>query len=242
MIAKLKKVLYTVDELHQDGDIVVQVADDGLIQAWSISQFRASRVAVRGKHELERMERAVPASVLRDARSLSEALARDKTSALPWGDWRIERLRRLDKTKRAAVAIAQVSDIRQIKKLYTKSLTAHKLYCELEIAEGSIECVGELGKVSIPANLTLPGRIGLNVRYLVEAIKNLVTKDYVGVAIVPYKGTRIFSLASECERHYIVEMRKRINCANESRKGNQAGVLQVRHARRLNDGIVHNSA
>jgi len=209
MIQKLKKVLYTVDEFHPDGDIVIQVSDEGLIQAWSISEYRAACVFARGKHELEKMERAVPEIVLRDAKSLGEALARDKTSALPLGDWRIERLRRLDKTKREAVAIARVSDIRQIKKLYAKSLMTNKLYCELVIAEGSIECVGELGKVSIPANLTLPGHIGLNVRYLVEAIENLVTKDYVGVAIVPHKGARIFSLASECERHYIAEMRKK---------------------------------
>jgi hypothetical protein len=209
MIAKLKKVLYTVDELHQDGDIVVQVADDGLIQAWSISQFRASRVAVRGKHELERMERAVPASVLRDAKSLSEALARDKTSALPWGDWRVETLRSLEEAEKLATAIVRVSDIRSLTKLYAKSLSSHELYCELEIRKKNIECTGELGKVVVPAELTLPGRIGLNTRYLAEAIKNLITRDKVGIAIVRFKGTHILMLASEHERHYIAEMRKK---------------------------------
>ena len=209
MIAKLKKVLYTVDELHPDGDIVIQVSDDGLIQAWSISQYRATCVIMRGKHELEKIERAVPAIELRNARSLGEALARDKTSALPWGDWRVETLRSLEEARKLATAIVHVNDIGSLTKLYAKSLSSHELYCELVIGEESIECTGELGKVVVPAELTLPGRIGLNTRYLAEAIKNLIARDKVGIAIVRFKGTHILMLASEHERHYIAEMRKK---------------------------------
>jgi len=209
MIAKLKKVLYTVDELHPDGDIVIQVTDDGLIQAWSISRFRASRVIARGKHEFEKMAWAVPACVLRNAKSLGEALERNKISALPLGDWRVETLRSLEEAKKLATAIVRVSDIRSLTKLYAKSLSSHELYCELEIRKKNIECTGELGKVVVPAELTLPGRIGLNTRYLADAIKNLITRDKVGIAIVRFKGTHILMLASEHERHYIAEMRKK---------------------------------
>ena len=209
MIQKLKKVLYTVDELHQDGDIVVQVADDGSIQAWSISQFRASRVIARGKHEFEKMAWAVPACVLRNAKSLGEALERNKISALPLGDWRVETLRSLEEAEKLATAIVRVSDIRSLTKLYARSMAIYELYCELVIGEESIECTGELGKVVIPAELTLPGRIGLNTRYLAEAVKNLIARDKVGIAMVRFKGTHILMLASEHERHYIAEMRKK---------------------------------
>ena len=209
MIQKLKKVLYTVDELHPDGDVVVQVADDGSIQAWSISQFRASRVIARGKHEFEKMAWAVPACVLRNAKSLGEALERHKISALPWGDWRVETLRSLEEADKVAVAIARVSDLKSLTKLYARSMAIYELYCELVIGEESIECTGELGKVVIPAELTLPGRIGLNTRYLAEAVKNLIARDKVGIAIVRFKGTHILILASEHERHYIAEMRKK---------------------------------
>jgi hypothetical protein len=209
MIAKLKKVLYTVDELHPDGDVVVQVADDDSIQAWSISQFRASRVIARGKHEFEKMAWAVPACVLRNAKSLGEALERNKISALPLGDWRVETLRSLEEAEKVALAIARVSDLRSLTKLYARSMAIYELYCELVIGEESIECTGELGKVVIPAELTLPGRIGLNTRYLAEAVKNLIARDKVGIAMVRFKGTHILMLASEHERHYIAEMRKK---------------------------------
>ena len=209
MIQKLKKALYTVDELHPDGDVVVQVADDGSIQAWSISQFRASRVIARGKHEFEKMAWAVPACVLRNAKSLGEALERHKISALPWGDWRVETLRSLEEADKVAVAIARVSDLKSLTKLYARSMAIYELYCELVIGEESIECTGELGKVVIPAELTLPGRIGLNTRYLAEAVKNLIARDKVGIAIVRFKGTHILILASEHERHYIAEREKR---------------------------------
>jgi hypothetical protein len=209
MIAKLKKVLYTVDELHPDGDVVVQVVDDSSVQAWSISQFRAANVIARGKHELHRMERAVPANVLRKAKSLDEALVRDKTKALPWGDWRVEALRSLEEAKKLATAIARVSYLRSLTKLYARPLSIQELYCELVIGEESVDCTGELGKVVAPAELTLPGRIGLNPRYLAEAIKNLIARDKVGIAIVRFKGTHILMLASEYERHYIAEMRKK---------------------------------
>jgi len=209
MIQKLKKALYTVDELHPDGDVVVQVADDGLIQAWSISQFRASRVIARGKHEFEKMAWAVPACVLRNAKSLGEALERNKISALPLGDWRVETLHSLEEAEKLATAIVRVSDIRSLTKLYARSMAIYELYCELVIGEESIECTGELGKVVIPAELTLPGRIGLNTRYLAEAVKNLIARDKVGIAMVRFKGTHILMLASEHERHYIAEMRKK---------------------------------
>jgi hypothetical protein len=209
MIKKLKKVLYTVDELHPDGDVVVQVVDDSSVQAWSISQFRAVCVIARGKHELEKMEWAVPASVLRNAKSLGEVLERHKISALPLGDWRVETLRSLEEAEKAATAIACVSDIRSLTKLYARPLTIHELYCELVIGEEIIECTGGLGRVVIPAELTIPGRIGLNTRYLAEAVKNLIAKDKVGIAIVRLKGTHILMLASEHERHYIAEMRKK---------------------------------
>ena len=209
MIQKLKKALYTVDELHPDGDVVVQVADDGSIQAWSISQFRASRVIARGKHEFEKMAWAVPACVLRNAKSLGEALERNKISALPLGDWRVETLHSLEEAEKLATAIVRASDIRSLTKLYARSMAIYELYCELVIGEESIECTGELGKVVIPAELTLPGRIGLNTRYLADAIKNLITRDKVGIAIVRFKGTHILMLASEHERHYIAEMRKK---------------------------------
>jgi len=209
MIAKLKKVLYTVDELHPDDDVVVQVADDDSIQAWSISQFRASRVIARGKHEFEKMAWAVPACVLRNAKSLGEALERNKISALPLGDWRVETLRSLEEAKKLATAIVRVSDLRSLTKLYARSMAIYELYCELVIGEESIECTGELGKVVIPAELTLPGRIGLNTRYLTEAVKNLIARDKVGIAMVRFKGTHILMLASEHERHYIAEMRKK---------------------------------
>ena len=209
MIQKLKKALYTVDELHPDGDVVVQVADDGLIQAWSISQFRASRVIAREKHEFEKMAWAVPACVLRNAKSLGEALERNKISALPLGDWRVETLHSLEEAEKLATAIVRVSDIRSLTKLYARSMAIYELYCELVIGEESIECTGELGKVVIPAELTLPGRIGLNTRYLAEAVKNLIARDKVGIAMVRFKGTHILMLASEHERHYIAEMRKK---------------------------------
>ena len=209
MIQKLKKALYTVDELHPDGDVVVQLADDDSIQAWSISQFRASRVIARGKHEFEKMAWAVPACVLRNAKSLGEALERNKISALPLGDWRVETLHSLEEAEKLATAIVRVSDIRSLTKLYARSMAIYELYCELVIGEESIECTGELGKVVIPAELTLPGRIGLNTRYLVEAVKNLIARDKVGIAMVRFKGTHILMLASEHERHYIAEMRKK---------------------------------
>ena len=209
MIQKLKKALYTVDELHPDGDVVVQLADDGSIQVWSISQFRAACVIARGKHEFEKMAWAVPACVLRNAKSLGEALERNKISALPLGDWRVEILRSLEEAKKLATAIVRASDIRSLTKLYARSMAIYELYCELVIGEESIECTGELGKVVIPAELTLPGRIGLNTRYLAEAVKNLIARDKVGIAIVRFKGTHILMLASDHERHYIAEMRKK---------------------------------
>jgi hypothetical protein len=147
--------------------------------------------------------------VLRNAKSLGEALERNKISALPLGDWRVETLRSLEEAKKLATAIVRVSDIRSLTKLYAKSLSSQELYCELEIRKKNIECTGELGKVVVPAELTLPGRIGLNTRYLADAIKNLITRDKVGIAIVRFKGTHILMLASEHERHYIAEMRKK---------------------------------
>jgi len=209
MIAKLKKVLYTVDEFHPDGDVVVRVADDCSIQAWSISQFRAACVIARGKHELEKMERAVPEIVLRNARSLGEALARDKTSSLPLGDWRIEVLRLLDEADKVSAAFVRVSDLKHVRELHEKSLSIHGLYCEIVFGEEIIKFEGKLGKVIIPARLTIPGRIGVSVRYLVEAIENLVAKDDIGIAIVQHRDTYVLVLASEHERHYIAEARKR---------------------------------
>ena len=38
MIAKLKKVLYTVDESNPDAVVVVRSADDASIQAWAIAR------------------------------------------------------------------------------------------------------------------------------------------------------------------------------------------------------------
>jgi len=209
MIAKLKKVLYTVDESNPDAVVVVRAADDASIQAWAIARSRAACMIAQGKHEFEKMAWAVPECVLRNAKSLGEALERNKISALPLGDWRVETLRSLEEAEKLAAAIVRVSDIRSLTKLYAKSLSSHELYCELEIRKKNIECTGELGKVVVPAELTLPGRIGLNTRYLAEAVKNLITRDKVGIAIVRFKGTHILMLASEHERHYIAEMRKK---------------------------------
>jgi len=209
MIERLKKVLYTVDESSPDAEVVIQVADDGSVQSWAIASFRAACVIVRGEHELVKAERAVPASVLRNAKSLVEALARDKTSALPLGDWRIKALRSLDEAEKEAVAIAHVSDLKRIEELYTQSLPVYDPYCELAIGEENIEYTARFAKATIPAELTLPGRICLNPRYFVEASQNLVARDTVGVAIVRQNGVRILMLASQHERHYIAEMRRK---------------------------------
>ena len=209
MIAKLKKVLYTVDESNPDAEVVIQVAGEGSVQAWAIAQFRAACVIARGEHELIKTERAVPASLLRNAKSLGEVFAMDKTSGLPLGDWRVKALRSLDEAEKEAVAIARVGDLRRIEELYTQSLPVYDPYCELVIREGNIEYAARFAKAAIPAELTLPGRICLNPRYFVEAVQNLVARDTVGVAIARHNGVRILVLASQHERHYIAEMRKK---------------------------------
>jgi len=207
MITRLKKVLYTVDESHPDSDIVVRAADDVSVQAWSIARSRAACVTVRGKNHLGKAERVVPASALRRAKCLDDILS--EASALSSDDWRAEALRVLDETDKVLAAIVSVSDLKHVRELYDKSLSIYELYCELVFGEERIKLTGKLGKVVIPAKLTLPGRIGVSVQYLVEAIENLVAKDAVSIAVIQNKGTYILVLASKHERHYIAERKKR---------------------------------
>jgi len=208
MIQKLKKVLYTVDESNPDAAVIVRVSDDGLVQAWAISRFRAACMIARGKHDLGKLERIVSVSTLRRAKRISDALTEQETGALSPDDWRAEALRVLDETDKVLAAIVRVSDLKHVRELYAKSLSIYELYCEIVFGEERIKLEGKLGKVIIPAKLTLPGCIGVNIQYLVEAIENLVTKDDIGIAVIQRKDTYILVLASEHERHYIAESRK----------------------------------
>jgi len=202
MIARLKKVLYTVE--GSNDDVVVQAVNDGSVQAWAIAPFRAACVTAKGKHPLKDLAWAVPANVLRSAKSPEEALERQKISALPLGDWRVEVLRSLDEADKVSAAIVRVSDLMHVRELYAKSLPAY--YCELSFGEERIKFEGRAGKVIIPAKVMLPGRIGVNVRYLTEAIENLLAKDDISISAVQLrKDTNVLVLSSEHERHYIAE-------------------------------------
>ena len=207
MIAKLKKVLYTVDESNPDAVVVVRAADDASIQAWAIARSRAACMIAQGKHDLGKVERVVPANVLRRAKSLDGVM--NESSALSSDDWRAEALRILDETDKVLAAIVHVSDLKHVRELYEKSLSINELCCELVFGEERIKFTGKLGKVIIPARLTLPGRIVVSVRYLVEAIEHLVTKDEVCFSVMQHRETYILVLTSERERHYIAEREKR---------------------------------
>jgi hypothetical protein len=209
MIQKLKKVLYTVDESNPDAVVIVKAEDDVSVQAWAIARFRAACMIARGKHNLDKSERVVSASALRSAKRLNDVLTEKETSALSQDDWRIEALRSLDEADKVLTAIVRVSDLKHVRELYDKALSIHGLYCEIVFGEEIIKFEGKLGKVIIPARLAIPGRIGVSVRYLTEAIENLVAKDDIGIAVVQYKDTYVFVLASEHERHYIAEMRQK---------------------------------
>jgi len=205
MIQKLKKVLYTVDLSHPDAVVIVKSLDDSTVLAASIALYRAACVIARVKYEQGEIRRIVPASVLRHAKSLGDLASPEIMMVTP-DDWRIETLRALEQADKVAEASVRVSDLRPIKELRTKLLVIRKPHCELVITRKEINCTCELGKVTIPAKLIQPGRIGLNVRYLVDAVKNLITRKVVNVAVVRHKETNILVLSSQHERHYIVEM------------------------------------
>jgi DNA polymerase III sliding clamp (beta) subunit (PCNA family) len=207
MITKLKKVLYTVDALHPDAVVVVQSLDESSVLAASIALYRAACVIARVKREQEQVRRIVPAGVLRSAKSLVD-LAKPEIKMVTTDDWRIKTLRELEEAEKEAEASVRVSDLRPLKELRTKSLLNIDPYCKLIIGRKGIECACELGKLAIPAQSTKPGRIGLNIRYLIDAVSNLIARKIVSVEVVRRQGTDILVLSSEHERHYIVEMRQ----------------------------------
>jgi len=206
MIQKLKKVLYTVDESHPDAVVVIQSLDDSSVLAASIALYRAACVIARVKREQGQVRRIVPAGVLRSAKSLVD-LAKPEIKMATTDDWRIKMLRELEEAEKEAEAFVRVSDLRPLKELHTKSLLIRDPYCKLIIGKKGIECACELGKLAIPAQPTKPGRIGLNIRYLIDAVSNLIARKVVSVEVVRRQGTDILVLSSEHEHHYIVEMR-----------------------------------
>jgi hypothetical protein len=208
MMQKLKKVLYTVDASHPDAVVVVQSLNDGSVLAASIALYRAACVIARVKREQEEVRWIVPVSVLRCAKSLTD-LAKPEIRTITPDDWRIKTLRELEEADKIAAGSVRVSDLRPLKELRTKSLLIRDPYCEFVIGKNGIESTCELGKLTIPAESTQRGRIGLNIRYLVDAVNNLIARKVVSVEVVRHKGTDILVISSDHERHYIVEMREK---------------------------------
>jgi hypothetical protein len=197
MVHLLKKVLYITNE----ESFVAVRSWKGFVQVWAIARFRAVCVTIPAKHRMGDVELLVPKKALRRAKCFSD-LKREGIVVAP-DDWLTKTLNALDQGEKVAKASVEVSDLR------AKALPVAGLYCELVIKKRNVECKGGFGTVSIPATLTSPGSIGLNVRYLAEAIENLVSKSAVELEIAQFRDTRVLILSSGYERHYIVEMKQR---------------------------------
>ena len=205
MFQKLKKALYTAD--NPDVFVIVRAADEGSIQAWSIARFRAACVIARIKHQLGNVELLVPKHALLRAKSLGD-VAREAL-VISRGNWRMETLRLLDEADKVTESIVHVSNLKQLEKLNVNALSVSDLYCEIVISKKTVKCKGEFGAITMPVKFASPGSIGISLRYLAEAVKNLIATETVSLGIARYKETHVLVLASEHERHYIAEMRKK---------------------------------